>query len=109
LLGGTPASLPDDVGEIFAAARKEGALLRVNVLDVVANCHFFEAETVEFDIDPSEVSGPAQLEAIETFMRLLGHATNKPVVLAPENMPEAAILRYSPPAETVEWVAPTAS
>ena len=105
LIGGQPAAMREKVADVFAEARQEGALLSVEVAGAVVNCHFFGHDEIEFDVDPREVAGPAQLEGLERFMSLLGAATGKPVVLTMENMREAVILRYWVDARRLEWVA----
>jgi hypothetical protein len=105
-IGGQPAMMPDKVEDVFVEARQQGALMSVEVSGALVNCHFFHHQDIEFDLDPREVTGPAQLEGFERFMSLLGQATGKPVIMTMENMPEAVILRYSPEAQRLDWVAP---
>ncbi|MBB5712807.1 hypothetical protein [Sphingomonas xinjiangensis] len=104
-IGGEPASVPERVEDIFAEASERGALLSVNVSGALLNCHFFGCEEIEFDLDPREVAGPAQLEGLSGFMALLARATGKPAALTMENMREAVIFRFLPEDQRLEWVA----
>ena len=72
--------------------------------DAQVNCHFFVEDEIEFDLDPREVTGPNQVEAIVGFMTLLGDVTGKAVTLTMENTPEAVIFRRLPGRQSVEWV-----
>jgi hypothetical protein len=101
-----PATMPDKVQDIFNVVQERGARLSVNVSGAVLNCFFFGDDEIEFDLDPNEVAGPAQLEGLARFMSLLGRATGKPVVMTMENVREAVFLRYEPDAQRVEWVGP---
>jgi hypothetical protein len=107
-IDGEPAAIPDKAEEIFARARKLGASLSVEVADALVNCHFFREDEIEFDLDPRDVAGPEQLEALGRFMRILGEATGKPVVMTMENRREAVILRYARRGQQAEWVPPSA-
>jgi hypothetical protein len=79
--------------------------LSVNVSGALLNCHFFGCEVIEFDLDPREVTGPAQLEGLSGFMALLTRATGKPAVMTMENIREAVILRFLPEDQRLERVA----
>lgn len=104
-LDGEQAALPETVEEIFQFQKTQKPMLSLLLGGAILNCHFFCAEEIEFDLDPAEV-GPTQAEALTTFMRVLGEAANKPVVLTMENSPEAVVFRYRPDEQKVEWVAP---
>ena len=100
---GEPSPLPERVEEIFQPSRERSPLLSLVVGGVTLNCHFFAEEEIQFDLDPAEVTGLAQAQALANFMSMLGEATDKIVVLTMENSPAAVILRYSPDARAVEW------
>lgn len=68
-------------------------------------CHFFGASEIEFDFDPRQVSGMAEAEQLGRFMRLIGNATGKQVILTQENDQEAVIARYRPAVGDVDWTA----
>ncbi len=56
-------------------------LLSVRFAGVLANCHFFMPEELEFDIDPREVTGREQLNALFEFMRCMAEGVGKEVIL----------------------------
>jgi hypothetical protein len=64
---------------------------------------FFTVEEIEFDIDPREVKGQQELNALFGFMRCLAQATDKEVVLTAENMREIVIFRASPGNAAIEY------
>ena len=103
-LDGEPAAPPQRVEAIFEAGRTQGVLLCFLVGEATMNCHFFVEDEIEFDLDPREIGGPAQAEALTGFMALLGRATAKTVVLTMENAREAVIFRYSVESDEVVWV-----
>jgi hypothetical protein len=103
-LDGEPAALPRRVEAIFDAPREQAALLSLAVGDARVTCHFFVEDEIEFSVDPREIAGPAQVEALTEFMALLGRATGKTVMLTLENAPEAVIFRYSVEEDEVIWV-----
>jgi hypothetical protein len=102
ILGGQSASLPVRAEKMFSG--DERPLLSILVGGATLNCHFFTDDEIEFDVNPAEVTGPSQAEALTAFMTVLGEATNKPVVLTMENSREGVIFRYSPDLQRVEWV-----
>src|SRR4051812_9958117 len=71
-----PTVLPYDAIEAFPLPG-EDRLLQVRFGGVLANCHFFTSEQIEFDIDPREVTGQEQLDAVIGFMRCLAEAVGK--------------------------------
>ncbi|AZO47963.1 MAG: hypothetical protein EOS58_18635 [Mesorhizobium sp.] len=91
---------------VEAALESETAsLLSFYVGPIQLACHFFSTVEIEFDFDPRQVSGIPEVEQLEGFMRLLGDAIEKQVILTQENDQEAIIARYSPDLESVVWTA----
>jgi len=91
-----PTAIPAKAADTFPLPGDCDRRLSVWFSDVLATCHFFTVEEIEFDIDPREVKGQQELDALFEFMRLLAHAINKDVVLTPENMSEIVIFRVRP-------------
>ncbi|MBI3409427.1 MAG: hypothetical protein HY040_13885 [Planctomycetes bacterium] len=95
--------LPGDASRAFPPAGECDRRLSVWFADVLANCHFFTVEEIEFDIDPREVKGQQQLDALFGFMRCLAQAVGKETVLTAENCPEVVIFRIRPENATIEY------
>ena len=57
-----------------------GALLPVN-------CHFFTAEEIELDLDPTEVLDERSLQPVTALLVELGRLLGKRVILSYENSP----------------------
>jgi len=91
-----PTEMPAEACQAFPLPGECDRRLSVWFANVLANCHFFTAEEIEFDIDPREVKGPMELNALFGFMRCLAQAMDRDVVLTPENMPEIVIFRVRP-------------
>ncbi|MFK8250335.1 hypothetical protein [Ancylobacter terrae] len=96
LVDGEPADMPARIEDVFALAQTASALLSVQVGAALANCHFFWNDDIEFDIDPREITGKGDFEALARFMLWLGELTGRPVVLTPENSREDVILICPP-------------
>ena len=81
---------------IFARRQETSTLLQVTAGDVHLNCHFFCEEEIEFDLDPRELRGEEDLQAVLTFMRSITEGAGKPAILTHENSQEAVILIVQP-------------
>jgi hypothetical protein len=91
-----PTELPARAEDEFTNEREYCSLLSVQFGGILANCHFFCFEEIEFDIDPQEVSGQAQLDALLEFMQCLAAAVGQDAILCPENLPKNVIIRVTP-------------
>jgi hypothetical protein len=100
---GQPGELPTKATDAFPLPGECDRRLSVWFGDVLANCHFFNVEEIEFDIDPREVKGQHELDALFRLMRCLAQATEKAVVLTAENMRETVIFRVSPGKPAIEY------
>ena len=86
--GAQSAELPLRVSDLFAEKEDpdhESLLLRLNVDGLWINCHFFQDDGIEFDLDPREMSNEQRYEALMGFMVALGRATGRRVVMTPES------------------------
>jgi hypothetical protein len=54
-----------------------------------ASCHFFDPSEIEFDLDPREVHGQAEIDGLLGVMQVLAAATGKLALMTPENMHDA--------------------
>ena len=101
--GGQPTEFPVEAIDAFPLDGECDRLLSVSFAGLLANCHFFSTEEIEFDIDPREVKGQSELDALFGFMRMLADAIGKEVVLTPENFRNAIIFRVRSGTDEVEW------
>jgi hypothetical protein len=99
-----PAELPFEAAEIFGAGGERSCLLSVTFDGITANCHFFMPSEIEFDIDPREVRGEQQFDALIRFMHLLAETTSKEALLTVENTPSMVILRVRSGQAEVEYI-----
>jgi len=93
-IDGAPAALPHDVDSVFALRETTAPLLSVFLDTIQLNCHFFNDQDIELDLDPREMTSQAHLDLVLAFMGSLGRATFSGVVLTPENSPGFPIIRY---------------
>jgi hypothetical protein len=96
LVNGQPARLPTHAASLFEIRSTASPLLTADVGGVHINCHFFGDNEIEFDLDPREVTGPAQIDAVSGFMKLLAQTTGKMAILTYENAKEEIILSVTP-------------
>lgn len=100
---GHSAEIPTKVEDAFPLPDECDRRLSVCFAGILANCHFFTTEEIEFDIDPREVQGQQQLNALLEFMRCLAQATDKDVVLTAENTREIVVFRVLPAKSVAEY------
>ena len=94
---------PLDVAEAFRLRPDHAICASYALGKQRLNCHFFEKEEVEFDLDPRDVDSLAEADRLTQFLTVLGRATSKEVRLTPENEPDAVIARYIPATGQVVW------
>jgi len=97
---GENAAPPENVVEIFARPRERTFLLAVLVAGARLNCHFFCELEIEFDLDPRQIVGQAQLDAVLAFMADLAAVTGKISTMTPENAHDAPFLSVTPSAKS---------
>jgi hypothetical protein len=97
-----PTELPVEAAQAFPLPGECDRLLSVRFAGVLANCHFFTTQEIEFDIDPREVIGQEQLDGVFGFMRCLSEAVGKDAILTEENCQEIVIFRVRPRQSAVE-------
>ena len=95
-IDGVEATAPDNLHQIFGQPRECSFLLAAFVDGVQLNCHFFSESEIEFDLDPREVAGQAEFDAVITFMRKLATSTQKSALMTPESSHERAFIRVAP-------------
>ncbi len=93
---GEAVSLPETAAKVFEGRDSFWPCLGVEVGGLLFNCHFFTDEEIEFDLDPREVKGQDTLDVVLAFMRDIGQAVGKRVILTPENFQNIAIFEYLP-------------
>ena len=95
-IDGAESTPPDNLLQVFGQPRECSFLLAAFVSGVRLNCHFFAESEIEFDLDPREVVGQAELDAVITFMRKLAACTQKSALMTPENAHETPFIRVAP-------------
>ena len=93
---GAESTPPDNLLQVFNQPRECSFMLAAFVGGVQLNCHFFGESEIEFDLDPREVVGQAELDAVVTFMSKLAASTQKSALMTPENTHQAAFIRVAP-------------
>jgi hypothetical protein len=93
---GEETSFPPSAEVIFERRQEAATLLQVTVGNMHLNCHFFCQDEIEFDLDPRELQGEEDLDALAGFMSILANETGKPAILTHENTQKAVILTVPP-------------
>lgn len=99
---GCASPLPEQVRAIFAAKPGSSTTLHIRpVADVLVNTHFFSDDEIEFDFSPRELQGQERLDVLCSFLRTIGRALGKPIVVTPENVRACHLLTYSPSGDRI--------
>ncbi len=96
LRAGEYATMPTRCEEAFADP--ERPFLAVHADGLTFRCHFFREDSIEFDLEPTQVSAET-FRGLHAFMHLLATATGKPCLLTGENSPSCVILSMTPTGE----------
>jgi hypothetical protein len=94
---------PDSVEEVFEVRRSASPMLRFKVGAALIVFHFFTDEEIECDFVPNEITSQADLNALLAFIRQLGDATRKRVVITPEGRSDEPIISYAPETGAFEY------
>jgi hypothetical protein len=87
--------------EIFRRAETSSVLLTTCLGQVEINCHFFSSDEIELDIDPEQIKGEVEHEAVLEFLERIARGTHKPVRITEESLPSLAHLDFEP--ATSRW------
>jgi hypothetical protein len=79
---GEDTEMPTQVRQIWELLETVSVLWRLEIHDgVFANSFFYSDESMEFDFSTREVTGQEQFDAVCAFVRFVGTAAGKPVVV----------------------------
>ena len=87
---------PATVDQVFSFWTSGHPMLRFRVGSALIVFHFFSTTEIECDFDPNEIASQADLDELVGFVRRLGDATHKRVVITPENSPDLPFIKYEP-------------
>ena len=73
----------------------------IKVGSVQLNCHFFALKEIELDIDPHEIHGPDDHNAVLCFLEHLSTTTRKRLLVTAENCQDIVLLAFEP--ATQSW------
>ncbi|MEV0581288.1 hypothetical protein [Nonomuraea sp. NPDC050310] len=84
-LSGKPKRLPAAAEMVAAAAEGKASELRVwPVPDVLAIFRVYRAVSIDFDVDLRELQGQERLDILVAFLKAIGRALGKSVLMTPE-------------------------
>lgn len=87
---------PDSVEQVFRVRRVASPMLRFTVGPALVVFHFFTDEEIECDFVPNEFTSQGDLDALLGFVRQLGDATGRRVIITPENRSSEPFISYAP-------------
>ena len=93
-LDGEPRDPPEWVEEIFCWCPEQSPLLSLAVGGVTLHCGFRSEDAIGFDLDASDVTSPAHVTALTSFMSMLGELTGRGVSLREEGLYKQNIFHY---------------
>jgi hypothetical protein len=93
------APMPAEAESLFGNAYA----MSFEVSSVVLDCYFFTLTEIEVSFGPEAVTEHALRELL-AFMVELGHATNKLVIMTPENWRQSPIFTYSAAEQRLAWL-----
>src|ERR687893_441419 len=92
---GDVEALPDRAEQMFDRPEDHSVMVQVRpVPDVLVNVFIWDSSEINFDVDVRELQGQEQIDVLCDFFRHVGRSVGKPVVLAPEGMPDTPVLVY---------------
>ena len=100
--GDTAAPVPDDLACLFEGDGLKLFQFQRGPIDI--QCIPFTEEEIELFLGPEQVADQAAFDALTAFMRDLGMALGKPVLLTEENARECIWLKFSSENETFAWL-----
>lgn len=95
--------VPERIEVIFAQRQESNVALMVDGQNLALMCHFFTPDEIEFDVNPHVIDSQLQLDRLIGFMRAVGGALGKEIILTPENLPNRPLLRFDPQADHEDW------
>jgi len=87
---------PASVEHVFAIRRIANPVLSFKLGAAVIHCHFFTDDEVECDFFPEAIGSQEDLDVLLALVGQLGNATQKRVVVTPENSREIPFISYDP-------------
>jgi hypothetical protein len=90
---GAPSALPENFDE---AATGGAHLVLTLTSGFTIDCHFFTDDEIEFSVDPREVRGPHEFEALLSFIAHVGRTVGKKVRLTPGNDSHLPFVEFDP-------------
>jgi len=93
---GITQSAPNGIDEIFAVRPSASPMLRFRIGRILIVSHFFSEDEIECDVDPSDLTSQDDLDSLLGFVQQLGDATDKRVIITPENLLTEPFISYSP-------------
>ena len=104
LVDGSDRPLPRSAAQVFSTRASADVAMSFDVRGLRVNCHFFEPEDLELDIEPSEVDSQERFAALQELLRSIGDLLRKPVDLTAENAPDFVMMRYDPASGVFHWM-----
>jgi hypothetical protein len=94
---------PDSVEQVFETRRVASPMLCFKGGPAFVVFHFFTDGEIECDFVPNEITSQADLDALLGFIRQLGDATRKRVIIRPESRSNEPFISYAPESEQFEY------
>lgn len=101
---GQSRDLPEDPQDALSLRKTAATLLSIHVGSIQVNCHFFDVDDLEMDIDPKQVTSDETLDELFGFLLGLAAVLDKRVDLTDEGDPDRVIFVALPGTDSVSYV-----
>ncbi|WP_105620018.1 hypothetical protein [Vallitalea okinawensis] len=97
-IGSEVLELNNEVYDIIVKSleKEMRVLLEIRLGDVIVNCHFFDIEIIEMDIDPREFNEVSSIRLMVEFFESMANFLGKEIKLTVENGWEVPLYVFTP-------------
>ena len=95
---GQQAELPQSIAQIHQLSSISALTLALKTAFGDLNCHFFSADELELHLDPRDIASERNYLQLVEVLQEIADTLGKPLVVAPESMPERAVFAIEPQA-----------
>ena len=104
---GDVVSTPESVAPIFELADHQTILWRFSPdPNVGVHCHFFAVDEIELDVDPKEIVGQEEFDAVCEVIRVIGQALGRSVDVTEDSGHSEVFMRYDASTDSLVRVPP---
>ena len=104
---GDACPIPEQAEQLFTLGQQGSVVLLIDQDNLGINCHFFQADEIELDLDPRAIHTELRFQRLQTFMQVVGTELDKNIILTPENCPTIPMIGFNPQTKTFTYFPPS--